>query len=121
MLFTNAYAVSGSPKLDNPTRDQWFDTGKFAAQPAFTPRSNPVYFDGLNGPGAWFVDMTMTKMFQLTPRYRIEARLEAYNAFNHVVWDQPDVVFGSANFGKVTRKRTDSSGREIQVGVRFVF
>ncbi|MCL4847316.1 MAG: TonB-dependent receptor [Acidobacteria bacterium] len=121
LLFTNAYAVSGSPKLDNPTRDQWFDTSKFAAQPAFTPRTNPVYFDGLNGPGAWFLDMTMTKMFQLTPRYRLEARLEAYNAFNHLVWDQPDVVFGSANFGRVTRKRTDNSGREIQIGVRFVF
>jgi hypothetical protein len=121
VLFGNAYAVSGNPKLDNPTRDQWFDTSKFAAQPAFTPRTNPVYFDGLNGPGAWFLDMTMTKMFQLTPRYRLEARLEAYNAFNHVVWDQPDVVFGSANFGRVTRKRTDNSGREIQVGVRFVF
>jgi hypothetical protein len=121
ILFTNANQVSGNPRLDNPTRDRWFDTSMFAAQPAFTPRTNPVYFDGLDGPGAWFVDMTMTKSFAFGPRYRLEARLEAYNAFNNVVWDQPDLTFGSPNFGKVTRKRVDNSGREIQLGVRFVF
>ena len=113
-------AVSGNPKLDNPTRERWFDTSLFAAQPAFTPRTNPAFYDGLNGPGAWFVDMTLTKSFPIG-RYRLEARIEAYNAFNHIVWDQPDIAFGSANFGKVTRKRIDSLGREIQVGLRFVF
>jgi hypothetical protein len=121
VLFTNAYAVSGNPKLSNPTRDQWFDTSVFAAQPAFTPRSNPVYFNGLNGPGAWFFDMTMTKGFPIGSRYRLEARLEAYNAFNHIVWDQPNTVFGSGTFGRVTTKRLDASGREVQLGVRFTF
>jgi outer membrane receptor protein involved in Fe transport len=121
VLFTNAMLVTGDPKIDNPTRDQWFDTSVFAAQPSFTPRTNPVYFDGLNGPGSWFADMTMTKAFPLGSSYRLEARVEAYNVFNHIVWDQPNTTFGSGTFGKVTTKRTDSSGREIQVGVRFVF
>jgi hypothetical protein len=31
------------------------------------------------------------------------------------------VNLASANFGKVTRKRIDGQGREIQIGVRFVF
>jgi hypothetical protein len=121
VLFGNAYLVNGNPKLDNPTRDLWFDTSKFSAQPSFTPRTNPVYFDGLNGPRTWFVDMTMTKGFKLGSRYKLEARVEAYNAFNNIVWDQPEVNLASSNFGKVTRKRTDGTGREIQVGVRFVF
>ncbi len=120
ILFTNALAVSGNPTLDNPTNAAWFDTSVFSAMPAFTPRTNPVYYDGLNGPGAWFVDMTLTKSFPIG-RYRLETRFEAYNAFNHLVWDQPEITFGNANFGKVTRKRADSLGREIQVGVRFVF
>jgi hypothetical protein len=120
VLFTNANAVSGNPKLESPTFDRWFDTDVFAAQPAFTPRTNPVAFDGLNGPGAWFVDMTLTKSVPIGG-YQLEARIEAYNAFNHIVWDQPDTTFGSANFGKVTRKRVDSYGREIQFGFRFVF
>ena len=33
----------------------------------------------------------------------------------------PDLNFASSNFGKVTRKRTDGQGREIQIGARFAF
>jgi hypothetical protein len=121
VLFTNAYAVSGNPRLSNPTNDRWFDTSLFAAQPAFTPRTNPVYYDGLNGPGAWFADITLTKGFPIGSRYRAEFRIEAYNMLDHIVMDQPDTTLGSANFGKVTRKRQDSTGREIQIGVRFLF
>ena len=66
-------------------------------------------------------DMTLTKMFTLTPTRRVEARIEAYNAFNTIVWDNPDVNVSSANFGRVTRKRIDGTGREVQIGLRFVF
>ena len=121
VLFTTAMVNTGNPKLDNPTREQWFDTSKFAALPSFTPRTNPVYFDGLNGPSSWFVDMTMTKQFPIGPRYRLEFRVESYNAFNHTVWAQPNTAFGSGTFGQVTTKRTDGTGREIQMGLRFVF
>jgi len=54
-------------------------------------------------------------------KYRLQARIEAYNVFDVIVWDQPEVNLASTNFGKVTRKRVDSQGREIQLGVRFVF
>ena len=65
--------------------------------------------------------MTLTKSFRMGSKYRLEARIEAYNVFNTIVWDQPEVNVSSANFGKVTRKRIDGNGREIQIGVRFVF
>ena len=77
MLFTAANAVRGNPSLDSPSNDLWFDTSVFAAQPAFTPRTNPIYFDRLNGPGAWFVDMTLTKSMPIagtTPRSTTPAR-----------------------------------------------
>ena len=121
VFFNTSYIVSGNPKLDSPTRDRWFDTTMFAVQDSFTPRSNPWYYSGLNGPAAAFTDMTLTKTFNLNSRYRLEARIEAYNVFNTIVWDQPEVGIASANFGKVTRKRVDSNGREMQIGVRFVF
>ena len=55
-------------------------------------------------------------------KLRLEARIEAYNVLRTmIVWDQPEVNLSSANFGKVTRKRVDGNGREIQVGARFVF
>ena len=121
VFFTTSYIVSGNPKLGSPTRDKWFDTTMFAVQDSFTPRSNPHYYSGLNGPAASFADMTLTKAFTVHANRRIEARIEAYNVFNMIVWDQPEVNLSSANFGKVTRKRVDSNGREIQIGVRFVF
>ena len=121
VFFNTSYVVSGNPKLSSPTRDKWFDTTMFAVQDSFTPRSNPYYYSGLNGPKASFTDMTMTKAFQVAGNKRLEARIEAYNVFNMIVWDQPEVNLSSANFGKVTRKRVDSNGREIQIGVRFVF
>ncbi len=121
LIWGTSYIVDGNPKLDDPTRDRWFDTSMFHVQDTYAVRTNPTYFDGLDGPGAFFMDMTLTKMIQLTEKYRIEARFEAYNAFNTIIWDNPDLNLSSANFGKVTRKRTDGTGREIQIGLRFVF
>jgi hypothetical protein len=86
----------------------------------FTPRSNAWYYEGLDGPSTFMTDMTLTKMFNLRS-YRLEARMEAYNALNGIVWDNPDLNLANANFGKVTRKRLAWSGREIQFGLRFVF
>ncbi len=54
VFFNTSYVVSGNPTLSNPTRDKWFDTTMFAVQDTFTPRSNPYYYDGLNGPWAPF-------------------------------------------------------------------
>ena len=75
----------------------------------------------MGGPPQAYADMTVNKSFNLTSKYRLEARIEAYNVFNVINWDQPEINLSSANFGKVTRKRVDSQGREIQIGVRFVF
>jgi outer membrane receptor protein involved in Fe transport len=121
LLFNTSYLVTGNPKLDKPTNNRWFDTSMFSVADAYTPRSNPWYFEGLNGPGWTVTDMTLTKMFTFSAKYRLEARIEAYNAFNTILWDNPDLVLSSANFGKVTRKRVDGNGREIQVGLRFIF
>jgi hypothetical protein len=121
LLFGTSYVVTGNPKIDNPTRDRWFDTSMFAVADTYTPRSNPYYYDGLNGPGWTITDMTLTKMFSFGRRYRMEFRAEAYNAFNTILWDNPDLAISSSNFGKVTRKRVDGNGREIQVGLRFLF
>jgi Carboxypeptidase regulatory-like domain/TonB dependent receptor len=120
LLFNAVTNVSGNPKLDNPTRDKWFDTTKFSVADAFAPRSNPWYFDGLTGPSVTMTDLTLTKSVPVGQN-RIEARLEAYNLFDSIIWDNPDLGIASANFGKVTRKRLDGNGRELQIGLRFVF
>lgn len=121
LLFQNTYQVDGNPKLDNPTNAKWFDTSMFHVADAYTPRSNPWYYDGLRGPSTFMTDMTLTKMFSIASKYRLEARIEAYNALNNLVFADPDLTLGSATFGQITRKNTAYFGREVQVGLRFIF
>ena len=46
----------------------WFDTTGFARQPAYTRRTNPWYYDGLNGPSYKNLDLTLQKTFPLNER-----------------------------------------------------
>jgi hypothetical protein len=128
LIFNQNLIVSGSPKVDRPTFDRWFDTSVFSALPAGTDndpervrRSNPWTYDGVVGPGTGQVDLTMSKAFRFRERYKFEFRVEAYNAFNQINWDNPIVDFTSANFGKVISKRPGYIGREIQYGFKLTF
>ncbi len=130
LFFTQNLIVDGNPRISNPTHDRYFDTSKFHALPTSTlatdpvnlhRRDNPVTYPGLVGPTTWQTDMTISKAFRLTERFRLETRLEAYNAFNRVNFDNPTVDFTSANFGKITRKLVAYNGREVQYGLRLVF
>jgi len=130
LFFNQNLIVTGSPKISNPTQTKWFDTSKFSALPTSTDpalppnlhkRDNPWTYDGLYGPGIWQTDLTMNKSFKLTERFRLEARLEAYNLFNRLQLANPTVDFNSANFGKITTKLVAYNGREIQYGLRLLF
>lgn len=130
LFFSQNLLVDGNPRISNPTISRWFDTSMFHALPTSTDptlpvnlhrRDNPWTFPGLKGPGIWQSDMTMSKSFRLTERFRIEARAEAYNVFNRVQFANPIVDFNNSNFGKITTKLVAYNGREVQYGLRFVF
>jgi hypothetical protein len=130
LFFNQNLIVDGNPKISNPTNTMWFDVTKFHALPTSTDpalppnlhkRDNPWTYPGLYGPGVWQSDMTMSKSFHLTERFRLEARVEAYNVFNRIMFANPTVDFTSANFGKITAKLVAYNGREVQYGLRFVF
>jgi hypothetical protein len=128
LQFNQNLIVSGNPKLDHPTHDRWFDTSMFAAlpagttnDPANTVRKNPWTYDGLVGPGTSQTDMTLSKAFKLTERFKFEVRVEGYNVFNNLNWDNPVLDFTNANFGKVVSKRPGYIGREIQYGFKLSF
>ena len=121
LLFGTSYIVDSNPKIDNPTRDRWFDTSVFHVADTFTPRNNPWYYAGLNGPDSAVTDLTLTKNFRASDRNHFELRVEAYNLLNQIIWEDPDLNIASSNFGKVTRKRLENTGREMQIGVRYLF
>jgi carboxypeptidase family protein len=130
LFFNQSLIADGNPRISNPTNTMWFDVTKFHALPTSTDpalppnlhkRDNPWTYPGLYGPGVWQSDMTMSKSFHLTERFRLEARVEAYNVFNRIQFANPTVDFTSANFGKITSKLVAYNGREVQYGLRFVF
>ena len=128
LIFTQNLSVSGSPKVANPTFGAWFDKSVFTAlpagataDPASIVRTNPFTYDGVVGPGTSQVDMTMSKAFRIKEHFKFEVRVEGYNAFNQINWDNPVVDFNNANFGKVISKRPGYIGREIQYGLKLTF
>ncbi len=111
--------ASGNPRLDNPTRDRWFDTSKFQQLPAFTPRLNPWQYDGLTGPRYWGLDSTLAKTFLLNERFKLEFKLEAYNTTNSFIPSMPNVTVTSSLFGRSTNQA--NVGRQMQYTVRLIF
>ncbi|MEZ5354790.1 MAG: TonB-dependent receptor [Bryobacteraceae bacterium] len=121
LLTFGTMQATGDPKIDNPTPAKWFETSGFSRQPAYTPRSNPWYYDGLRGPGFWQLDSTLSKNFRLTERFGMELRMEFYNLTNSFIPSNPNVSVTSSTFGRSTSIFGGNYGREIQYNVRFRF
>jgi hypothetical protein len=111
--------VNGDPILSDHNLQKWFNTSVFSPPAAYTPRTNPYQYDGLTGPRYWNLDSTISKNFNLTERFRLEFRLEAYNLTNSFMPSNPDVSVYSSLFGRSTGQA--NSGREMQYTLRMHF
>ncbi|MCB9385148.1 MAG: TonB-dependent receptor [Bryobacterales bacterium] len=111
--------VSGNPLIDNPTAERWFDTSVFAVATPYTPRTNPWQYSGLTGPMYWDWDSTLAKNFQVSDRFRLELRLEAYNLTNTLMHPNPNVTVTSSQFGQSVGQA--NYGREVQYTLRLHF
>jgi len=114
--------VNGNPGLDNPAKNQWFNTSAFAVLPPFTRRANPLQYDDVKGPNTLNLDMTLAKGFQITERVKFEIRLEGYNVANAFFGANPDTnPANPANFGRIVSQRAGVFGRQYQYTGRFYF
>jgi hypothetical protein len=98
----------------------YFDTAAFAAPPenAF---SNMKRFDSIDGPGFWRVDLSLVKRLKFGERVAAELRADAFNAFNHPAFGNPNGSYGSATFGQVTGMAGAYSPRLVRFGARVMF
>jgi hypothetical protein len=106
--------VSGNPKLDNPTRDKWFDTSKVTRLPDFTRRANPLQWPGFVGPRITSLDVTLGKDFKITERVGFEIKLESYNLPNIFNGANPNMTVDNSQFGRVNAQRNTYYGRQFQ-------
>jgi hypothetical protein len=107
------------PHVSTPkTVAEWFDTGCFAAPPAYTFGNSGV--GHVRGPGINNTDFSVAKDTGLgseTRRLRLEA--DFFNVFNTAHFGNPNTSLGNAAFGTIGGDRLPP--RLIQLGAKFQF
>jgi hypothetical protein len=99
----------------------WFDTTGFAVQPAYTRRTNPWYYDGLTGPGFTNFDFSLAKRVAVSERFKVEIRMEAYNALNQMNWANPTLTVSASDFGRTNAQASGYYGRSLQYSAKLFF
>ena len=103
--------------VSNPTINKWFNT---AAYSTVTPGTfGDLSRSTILTPGAWNVDLSLSRSFNITERQIIAFRAEAFNLFNHTRFGAPGTTLSSANtFGKIN---SASDPRIMQMAVKYTF
>jgi hypothetical protein len=111
--------ANGNFPASRRTPDLWFDINAF-------PVPNGYAFGNagkniLDGPGGKTADISIRKLFTVTERTNIEFRAEAFNAFNHAVFAQPDnyITDGPGAAGVITS--TVIPQRQMQFALKLHF
>jgi outer membrane receptor protein involved in Fe transport len=114
--------VVGNPKVSNPTIAHWFNPAAFA-NPAYGTFGNSGR-NTLVGPGFANVNLSIAKEFPIREAMAFEIRANAYNAFNHINFANPDANVGDSGAadsfsGQITG--TTGGTRVIELGAHFRF
>jgi hypothetical protein len=115
-----------SARLDNPTRERWFDTGAFVNPPNYTFGNVGRVLPDVRAPGTVNFDLSLIKGTRITERVNLQFRAEAFNFLNHVNLGLPNTSFGagpdgrnsSATFGTISSAR---DARVMQLGLKVIF
>jgi hypothetical protein len=97
-----------------------FDASAFAPPAQFTFGNAPRNVQ--RGPRAVITDLSMVKNIPVGGTVRFQVRAEIFNAFNHVNYGNPNAVFGSAAFGRISATSTTYPNmRQVQLGGKLLF
>ena len=125
-LFTEAFRVNGNgqnPVLSGDAHDRlnrWFDTSVFSQPAPYTLGNLPPLISQLRNHNVRNIDFSLFKQFNLTEKFRLQFRAEAFNSLNRVRFSGPNTdVNGGANFGRVTAQSNDP--RQLQFGLKLMF
>jgi hypothetical protein len=124
--------ADGRLNHDGQTRGQaalqWFDVAAFRL-PAFvnptatrpTRQFGTAGYGVVVGPSYFQFDGTIEKAFAITETMRLKFRGEVFNPFNVPMLDQPGLVVGSGDFGRIRTSNPEYQPRSIQFGMRLDF
>jgi hypothetical protein len=114
----------------NQSINNWFNPAAFAIPAPGTWGNLGRYV--ARGPGFYEIDTALQKKFPITERINLNFRAEAFNLFNHPIYDNPSGSLGSnpaspsASFGRITSiLNTGAVGtgtpRRLQFALRLEF
>jgi outer membrane receptor protein involved in Fe transport len=106
----------GAPR----TTDQWFNTACFVSRPLAATGDRPgnAGRNSIRGPGFAATDLSLFKNIELGGARRLQIRVEAFNLFNQVRFNNPSGALATANFGRITSAQ---DGRVMQFGIKYLF
>jgi hypothetical protein len=106
-------SVAGDDPYGRKTFDNWFNAAAFA-QPALGTHGNSGR-NAYEGMGTRVVDLAVVRSFRFATTQRLEARIEAFNAFN---WFRPGEVNANptTNQAPVTNLSSPLFGRYLVAG-----
>lgn len=112
MQYQRASVAAGDP-YGTKAPDNWFNAAAFA-QPALGTHGDSGR-NAYEGMGTRVVDLALVRSFRFASTHRLEARIEAFNAFN---WFRPGEVNvnPTANQGPVTNLSSPLFGRYLVAG-----
>ncbi len=97
-------------------------TGAFLNRAAFQINAPGTYGnlgrDSVNGPPQINFDVALSRNFQLTERFRLEGRGEAFNIVNRANYNNPTTALNSSNFGRILGA---GDPRILQIGLKLHF
>jgi hypothetical protein len=96
--------------------DRWFAVEDFAApaQYSFGNAGRNI----LTGPGYQNWDVSIIKQTRFSDGDSVELRIELFNAFNQVNFEEPNALVGNSVFGKIFGA---GRAREIEVALKYSF
>ena len=99
---------------DQRTPFRYFDTNAFARPKDFTYGNAGKWI--VRGPGAFDVSAFALKDVRMLEHLRLQIRLEAFNAINHMYYTDVDATLGSRTFGQVSGV---AAQRYVQLGAKL--
>jgi len=121
--------VSGTSLNVGGGLNNWFNTAAFAGGCTTAAYVGSIYCvplgqfgdaarDILHGPGTIQWDMSATRRFRISERFKMEFRSDFFNIMNHANWGNPATGLTSATFGQIT---SFGSPRLIQANLKLFF
>lgn len=99
--------------------NRYFNTDAFAQPPDFTFGNTAARIGSVRSPGMDNWNLSLTKQFSITERFKVNLRASSFNLLNHPVFSAPNTQFGTGNFGRIFSQA--NAPRQTELALKLLF